>query len=262
MVERAFVGADEHTVLLAANDGRIAQFCVDQADVYPQVTTELEGQRLGGAVPLGARIVLVAVAKGEGAEERLRGWFAAELPTHLRPSEVRWVDALPLSPNGKIDRKQLPPPTSERPELESAYVAPRTPLEGQLAEIWQEVLEVEQVGIEDNFFDLGGASIQTLEAASRAQEIGLRMAIGATGRDVLLMVLRQAAVLGLAGAVAGLAIAGVARPLIAGMLGDVQLSLLTIGVTACSLVAVVLLAAWFPARRAAQIQPTLALKEQ
>jgi acyl-coenzyme A synthetase/AMP-(fatty) acid ligase len=56
---------------------------------------------------LGQRIVLVAVAKGEGADERLRAWFAAELPAHLRPSETRWVDALPLSPNGKIDRAAL-----------------------------------------------------------------------------------------------------------------------------------------------------------
>jgi acyl-CoA synthetase (AMP-forming)/AMP-acid ligase II len=56
---------------------------------------------------LGQRIVLVAVAKGEGAEERLRHWFAAELPAHLRPGEVRWVEALPLSPNGKIDRAAL-----------------------------------------------------------------------------------------------------------------------------------------------------------
>ncbi|UUR08268.1 AMP-binding protein [Sphingomonas glaciei] len=56
---------------------------------------------------LGARIVLVAVAKGDGAHERLRRWFVAELPAHLRPSEVRWVDALPLSPNGKIDRAAL-----------------------------------------------------------------------------------------------------------------------------------------------------------
>lgn len=87
------------------------------------------------------------------------------------------------------------------------------------------------------------------------------MAIGATGRDVLLMVLRQAAVLGLAGAAAGLAIAGVARPLIAGMIGDVQLNPLAIGATAISLIAVVLFAAWLPARRAAQIEPTLALKE-
>jgi acyl-CoA ligase (AMP-forming) (exosortase A-associated) len=56
---------------------------------------------------LGQRIVLVAVAKGEAAEERLQRWFAAELPAHLRPGEVRWVDALPLSPNGKIDRAAL-----------------------------------------------------------------------------------------------------------------------------------------------------------
>jgi acyl-CoA synthetase (AMP-forming)/AMP-acid ligase II len=56
---------------------------------------------------LGQRIVLVAVAKGEGAEERLNRWFTAELPAHLRPSEVRWVDALPLSPNGKIERAAL-----------------------------------------------------------------------------------------------------------------------------------------------------------
>ena len=56
---------------------------------------------------LGQRIVLVAVAKGEGAEERLQRWFAAELPAHLRPSEVRWVEVMPLSPNGKIDRAAL-----------------------------------------------------------------------------------------------------------------------------------------------------------
>ncbi|GLR48054.1 AMP-binding protein [Sphingomonas astaxanthinifaciens] len=56
---------------------------------------------------LGQRIVLVAVAKGEGAEERLAAWFAAELPAHMRPGEIRWVEALPLSPNGKIDRAAL-----------------------------------------------------------------------------------------------------------------------------------------------------------
>jgi acyl-CoA ligase (AMP-forming) (exosortase A-associated) len=56
---------------------------------------------------LGQRIVLVATAKGEAADERLRAWFTAELPAHLRPSEVRWVEALPLSPNGKIDRAAL-----------------------------------------------------------------------------------------------------------------------------------------------------------
>jgi acyl-CoA synthetase (AMP-forming)/AMP-acid ligase II len=56
---------------------------------------------------LGQRILLVAVARGEAAEDRLQRWFASELPAHLRPGEVRWVDALPLSPNGKIDRAAL-----------------------------------------------------------------------------------------------------------------------------------------------------------
>ncbi|WP_300975048.1 AMP-binding protein [Sphingomonas sp. LHG3406-1] len=56
---------------------------------------------------LGQRILLVAVARGEHSDERLRAWFAAELPAHLRPSEIRWMEALPLSPNGKIDRAAL-----------------------------------------------------------------------------------------------------------------------------------------------------------
>lgn len=56
---------------------------------------------------LGQRILLVAIARGNDAEDRLQRWFAAELPVHLRPSEVRWVEALPISPNGKIDRAAL-----------------------------------------------------------------------------------------------------------------------------------------------------------
>ena len=56
---------------------------------------------------LGQRIVLVAVAAEDDADERLRSWFAAEAPAHLRPAEVRWVGAMPVSPNGKIDRATL-----------------------------------------------------------------------------------------------------------------------------------------------------------
>jgi acyl-coenzyme A synthetase/AMP-(fatty) acid ligase len=56
---------------------------------------------------LGQRIVLVAVARGDEAAERLEGWLKAELPLHLRPSEIRWIEALPLSPNGKVDRAAL-----------------------------------------------------------------------------------------------------------------------------------------------------------
>src|SRR6266446_1606268 len=104
--------------------------------------------------------------------------------------------------------------------------------------------------------------------SQRAQEIGLRMAIGATQRDVQLMILRQAAKLGIAGAAAGLALAGAVRPLISGMVPstglragqDVWISPAVAAVTAALLIGVVLMAAWLPARRAARIEPTLALK--
>jgi ABC-type antimicrobial peptide transport system permease subunit len=98
--------------------------------------------------------------------------------------------------------------------------------------------------------------------SQRAPEIGLRMAIGATRRDVHLMILRQAAGLGVTGAAVGLCLAGAVRPLISGMVQDVRISPAVIAATAALLIAVVLMAAWLPARCAARIEPTLALKGQ
>ena len=63
------------------------------------------------------------------------------------------LDALPLTPNGKVDRRALPAPDRAQPELESTFVAPRTPVEEVLAGIWAEVLGLERVGVHDNFFD-------------------------------------------------------------------------------------------------------------
>jgi putative ABC transport system permease protein len=106
--------------------------------------------------------------------------------------------------------------------------------------------------------------------SQRAQEIGLRMAIGATQRDVQQMILRQAATLGIAGAGAGLGLAWAVRPLISGMVPstgiragqDVSINPAAAAATAALLIGVVLMAAWLPARRAARIEPTLALKAQ
>ena len=98
--------------------------------------------------------------------------------------------------------------------------------------------------------------------SQRAPEIGLRMAIGATQHDVQRMILRQAAGLGVGGAVLGLGLAGAARPLISGMVSDVSISPGVVAATAALLMAVALLAAWVPARRAARIEPTVALNGQ
>ena len=98
--------------------------------------------------------------------------------------------------------------------------------------------------------------------SQRAQEIGLRMAIGATEGDVQRMILRQAAGLGVTGAAAGLCLAGAVRPLISGMVQDASIGPAPVAATAAFLIVVVLLAAVAPARRAARIEPTLALKAQ
>ena len=96
--------------------------------------------------------------------------------------------------------------------------------------------------------------------SQRAGEIGLRMAIGASQRDVQRMILRQAGALAVAGALVGVCLAGAAWRLMASTIGDVSLNLLVIAATAALLIAVVLLAAWVPARRASRIEPTVALR--
>ena len=70
---------------------------------------------------------------------------------------------MPLTPNRKIDRNALPSPNEVRPQLEAAYVPPQTPIEETLAGIWRRILRVERVGVDDNFFDLGGNSLLLME---------------------------------------------------------------------------------------------------
>ena len=83
------------------------------------------------------------------------------------PSAFVMLDKLPLLPSGKVDRQALPAPGGERPQLEHAYVAPRDAVEEQLVAIWTELLGLEQVGIHDDFFDLGGHSLLGTRMLSR-----------------------------------------------------------------------------------------------
>jgi acyl carrier protein len=83
------------------------------------------------------------------------------------PSAFVMLEALPLTPNGKVDRRALPAPDTLRPELDEAFVAPRTSVEELLAGIWSQVLNLERVGIHDNFFHLGGHSLLATQVMSR-----------------------------------------------------------------------------------------------
>jgi len=97
----------------------------------------------------------------------LRKYLKGRLPEYMIPSAYADLTSPPLTPNGKIDRKALPAPDGARPELEQAFVAPGTPVEEELARIWSEVLGLNQIGIHDNFFDLGGHSLIATQVMSR-----------------------------------------------------------------------------------------------
>jgi len=97
----------------------------------------------------------------------LRRFLGDQLPDYMLPSAFVILDTLPLSPSGKVDRHALPAPDRRRPELQTTFVAPRTPVEESLSGIWEEVLSLDQVGIHDNFLELGGNSLLATQVISR-----------------------------------------------------------------------------------------------
>jgi acyl carrier protein len=100
----------------------------------------------------------------------LREGLSQYLPNYMIPSYFFQLKELPLTSNGKIDRKALPGPDGFRPNMEAAYVAPKNNLEKIIAGIWREVLKVDQVGIHDNFFELGGNSINIIQLNSKLKK--------------------------------------------------------------------------------------------
>ncbi|TCP59171.1 amino acid adenylation domain-containing protein [Tumebacillus sp. BK434] len=108
---------------------------------------------------------------GQTAEETaLRDYLKEKLPEYMVPAAIVIMDALPLNQNGKIDRKALPAPDAVLTAATTPYVEPRTPLEEQIAKIFADLLGVEQVGAEDNFFDRGGHSLLATMAVSRVKD--------------------------------------------------------------------------------------------
>ncbi|MFH1937869.1 MAG: beta-ketoacyl synthase N-terminal-like domain-containing protein, partial [Bacteroidota bacterium] len=97
----------------------------------------------------------------------LSTWLKARLPEYMVPASFTVLDKMPLTPNSKIDRKALPTPEPLR--IHKNFIKPQTTLEKQISEVWQEVLQLEKVGIHDNFFDLGGHSLLLVQVQSRLQ---------------------------------------------------------------------------------------------
>src|SRR5690348_10568767 len=125
----------------------------------------------------GDRLVGYVVPAGSarpGVSE-LRGWCAVVLPEYMVPAAVVVLDGLPLTPNGKVDRRVLPEPDGDRPDLAAGYVAPGDDIEALVAGIWAEVLGLDRVGVHDNFFDLGGHSLLVTRVVVAARARGLEL---------------------------------------------------------------------------------------
>jgi amino acid adenylation domain-containing protein/non-ribosomal peptide synthase protein (TIGR01720 family) len=106
---------------------------------------------------------------------KLRRFLESRLPDYMIPSLYVVLDDLPRTPAGKVDRAALPVPERSRPDLGVSYVAPAIDVEKRLATIWSEVLGVEEIGIHDNYFDLGGDSILGIQIIARARQAGLAL---------------------------------------------------------------------------------------
>ena len=102
--------------------------------------------------------------------DELGAYLRKQLPEYMVPSAFVLLAELPQTPNGKVDRRALPVPSAARPDLVKEYVSPRTELELRMAEIWQEVLGTERVGVHDNFFDLGGHSLLASQVVAGLRE--------------------------------------------------------------------------------------------
>ncbi|OEC46722.1 non-ribosomal peptide synthetase [Pseudomonas sp. AP42] len=123
--------------------------------------------------PSGKQLVayLVSDAEHVALRDALRAHLKAQLPDYMVPAHLIVLASMPLTANGKLDRRALPEPDPEANR--QAYVAPRSELEHNLAAIWCAVLNVEQVGLDDNFFELGGDSILSIQVVSRARQAGI-----------------------------------------------------------------------------------------
>ena len=103
--------------------------------------------------------------------DSLRNFLSLKLPEYMIPSSFIPLEAFPRTPSGKIDRKSLPAPRRERPDLETDYAAPQNDLEKYLAKIWSQILQIDQIGIHDRFFQLGGSSLQAARFINELQQL-------------------------------------------------------------------------------------------
>jgi acyl carrier protein len=123
----------------------------------------------GGGDPQLAAYVVPAAAEAPVAAT-LRDFLRQKLPDYMVPAVYVSLAELPLTPNGKVDRKQLPAPEGGRAPARTGFVAPQAGAEQAIAAIWKDILKTDPIGVDDNFFDFGGHSLQVVQVQNRLRE--------------------------------------------------------------------------------------------
>ncbi|MCP4213468.1 MAG: non-ribosomal peptide synthetase, partial [bacterium] len=125
--------------------------------------------------PTGTAMAAYFLSGREILTKEIRDYLSEDLPPYMVPSYFMRLEEFPETANGKVDRKALPDPVAGA--IGETFIAPRTSVEKQLAEVWQEVLGVEQVGIEDDFFSMGGDSIKSIQIVSKLKKKKLKLEV-------------------------------------------------------------------------------------
>ncbi|MCW5554736.1 MAG: amino acid adenylation domain-containing protein [Verrucomicrobiae bacterium] len=150
-----------HRIELGEVEARLAKHPSVRACVVDIQAAERGNKRL---------VAYLVPSERQMTTTELRDWMGRELPDYMVPAVFVQMESLPLSPNGKVDRGALPQLDQDRSQLSGDYVAPRTRVEQQVANIWAKALGVERVGIHDGFFDLGGHSLLAMQVIAEKQK--------------------------------------------------------------------------------------------
>ena len=173
--EIEFLGRLDHQVKLRGfriELGEIEAYLAEHPELAEVAVVDRHDAR--GDLVLVAYVVprdAAAADTGTFVTDPLSGFLREHLPAFMVPQFFQVLKTLPVTPNGKLDRKALPAPPELENRSETPYVAPQSEIETSLAEVWAEVLEVERVGIDDNFFDLGGHSLLATRVISRLRKL-------------------------------------------------------------------------------------------
>jgi amino acid adenylation domain-containing protein/thioester reductase-like protein/non-ribosomal peptide synthase protein (TIGR01720 family) len=168
-----FLGRIDHQVKLRGFRIELGEIeaILRQQDAVKEAVVLLQDDRPGNK----HLVAYIVPASEQTTGDDLRRVLRSQLPEYMIPAAFVLLKSLPLTPNGKVDRQALPSSEHTRTEVAQTYVAPRTQIEQQLADLWTQILGVQPIGIYDNFFELGGDSILSMQLIAKANQAGLHL---------------------------------------------------------------------------------------